>query len=231
MNIDICLPKGNEKELLERAKLLGYSSVVFLYPFSSKKELLEQKKKFPNQKIGLYIKAIKPNDLKKVEQFYLDADMIAVSAQDENIVRLASENPRIDLLFEVASSSGKDSLHYRNSGLNNVIVNIAKKSKQAYGLSFRYLLEHESYARAKILGREIQNIQLSRRKIPIVIASFSQDIWQIRNPNDLQSIGKLLGLNSPQSRAGTEGVIRDILKKKEHRKSREFIAPGVRLVE
>ena len=231
MNIDICLPEGNEKELIERAKQLGYSEVVFLYTFSSRKELQEQKKKFPNQKIGVYIKAIKPNDLKKVEQFYLDADMIAVSAQDETVVRLAADNPRIDLLFEVASASGKDSLHYRNSGMNNVIVNIAKKSKQAYGLSFRYFLEHESYARAKILGREMQNVQLSRRKNPIILASFSRDIWQIRNPNDLQSIGKLLGLNSPQSKAGTSKVIQSILKKKEHRRSKNYIQPGIRLVE
>lgn len=224
--IDICLPKDNEKELLEQAKKLGYKEVVFLY--STKKELLEKKKKY--KKVGFYLRAKKISDLKKLDSVYLEADLIAVSSQDESIIRAAAENPRIDLLFEITSATGKDHLHYRYSGLNEIVVNIAKKSRQSYGLSFRYFLEQKPEARAKILGRELQNIRLTRRKIPIIIASFSQNPEQIRKPEDLQALSRVLGLNHPQSKASSLGGILDILTRKARIKSKEYVQPGVRIV-
>ena len=31
MNIDVLMPKGNEKELLELAEKLGFKQIIFLY--------------------------------------------------------------------------------------------------------------------------------------------------------------------------------------------------------
>ncbi len=224
--IDICLPKGNEKGLSEQAKELGYGEVVFLYP--TRGELLEKKKVFPA--VGFYLRAEKISDLKKINSVYLEADLTAVSSQDESVIRAAASNPKVDLLFEITSASGKDHLHYRRSGVNDIVVNIAKKSGQSYGLSFRHFLEQKPIARAKILGREMQNIRLARRKIPIIIASFSEIPEQIRKPENLQTFSRVLGLNHPQSRAATAGVIQAIIQRKAQIKSKEYVRPGVRLV-
>jgi len=256
MPIDILIPQDNEKELLARAKELGYSDVVFLYPFKSRGEILEtkeklrklflaaenqkdfpsEKKKFPNTKIGTVIIANRASDLKKLQSLYLDSDLIAVQTFEENVVRSAATNPLIDIICGITTSRGRDHLEYRRGNLNAIVANIMQANKISYGLSFAHLYAgkgtggYPSYPLAKILGREMQNIRLARRKIPITIASFASDVWQMRLPENLSAIGRVLGLNFPQSKAATSGAIEAILKRKEHRRSKEFVRPGIRLV-
>jgi RNase P/RNase MRP subunit p30 len=234
MQIDILVPQNNEKELLARARELGYSDVVFLYPFKSRGEILEKKKKFPNTKIGTFILANRASDLKKLPNLYLDSDLIAVQTFAEDIVRSAANNPRIDIICGITTAHGRDHLEYRRSNLNAIVANIMKDNKMSYGLNFAQLYAGKgtgSYPLAKILGREMQNIRLTRRKIPIVFASFASDVWQMRLPENLSAFSRVLGLNHPQSKAAVSTAIEAILKRKEHRRSKEFVRPGIRLVE
>lgn len=227
--IDICIPQNNEKELIQRAKELGIKQLVFLYETKSAKELKEKKKQFPGEKIGIYLKPKKPQ-IKFSNQLYLEADIIAVSSQNEAVIRSAVSNPKIDLVFSVPSSVGKDALHYRRSNFNEIFVNLAKQNKVRYAIDFSQLLENEGIARAKLWGREAQNIRLCRRKIPIIISSFAKNPWQMRNPKDLAAIVVLLGLNEKQAKKAISDNIEVILKEKQKRRSKEFIAPGIRVI-
>src|SRR3989344_1024915 len=137
MSIDICIPKNNEEELLKRAKELGYSEIVFLYGFKSKAEILNKKNEIKKVKSGLkvyvgaFILARSVSDIKKLQNLYLDADLIAVSAQNEELVRLAAETPFVDVIFGVTTSVGKDHFQYRRSNFNAVIANIMKEHKRS----------------------------------------------------------------------------------------------------
>src|SRR3989344_2774241 len=219
MSIDICIPKNNEEELLKRAKELGYSEIVFLYGFKSKAEILNKKNEIKKVKSGLkvyvgaFILARSVSDIKKLQNLYLDADLIAVSAQNEDLVRFASEQAYVDVVFGVTTAFGKDHFQYRRSNFNAVIANMMREGRQAYALSFAHLLSFSGAARAKILGREIQNIYFARRKIPILTA-----------------VLRVLGANYPQSKAATSTAIEGILKRKEQRRSKNFVRAGVKLV-
>ena len=236
MPIDICIPKNNEEELLKRAKELGYSEIVFLYGFKSKAEILNKKNEIKKVKSGLkvyvgaFILARSVSDIKKLQNLYLDADLIAVSAQNEDLVRFASEQAYVDVVFGVTTAFGKDHFQYRRSNFNAVIANMMREGRQAYALSFAHLLSFSGAARAKILGREIQNIYFARRKIPIITASFASDVWQMRLPENLSAVLRVLGANYPQSKAATSTAIEGILKRKEQRRSKNFVRAGVKLV-
>jgi len=227
--IDICLPANNEKELINRARELGYKELVFLYQFKSRKELQVKKAKYPDIKIGIHFTP-KRGEVKISNQLYLEADLIAVSSHNENIIRAAVSNPKVDLVFGVPTSVGKDHTHYRYSNFNEIFANLAKQNKVRYAIDFSQLLENQGIARARLWGREAQNTRLSRRKLPIIIASFAKNKWQMRNPNDLAAIASVLGLNSPQAKAAVSTAILDILKYKQKRRSKNFISPGVRVV-
>ena len=236
MPIDICIPKNNEEELLKKAKELGYSEIVFLYSFKSKAEILNKKNEIKKVKSGLkvyvgaFILARSVSDIKKLQNLYLDADLIAVSAQNEELVRLAAETPFVDVIFGVTTSVGKDHFQYRRSNFNAVIANIMKEHKRSYALSFAHLLSFSGAARAKVLGREMQNIYFARRKIPMIVASFASKPEHMRLAENLSAVLRVLGANYPQSNAATLTVIEGILKQKEHRRSKEFVRAGVRLV-
>jgi len=226
---DICLPNGNEESLIRRAKELGISQLIFLYETKSIRELKAKKAKFPDIKIGICLKPLRPS-IRFSPKLFLEADLIAVTSHDEAIIRGAVSNPQIDLVFAVPSASGKDHLHYRKSNFNEILTNLAKKNKVSYAISFSQLLENEGVARAKLLGREAQNVRLCRRKIPIIISSFAKYEWQMRNPKDLSALAQLLGLNAPQSKQAINEHILEILKRKDLRRSKKFIAPGITLV-
>ncbi len=231
--IDICIPAGNEAAFLEKAGQLGYQHVVMLYPFKNNTEIQKKKAELKNLKnvfIGTYLHAKTAGEIRKLEKIHRDSDLIAVSCQNEDIVRFASECRFVDVIFEITTASVRDRLDYRISNMNAVIANAMRENKQAYALSFAHLLGSSGKDRAKILGREIQNIQLVRRKTSILFASFARQPEQMRLPENLAAFGRVLGMNYPQSKAATSTAIEQILKRKEHRRSREFVRPGIRII-
>ncbi len=235
--IDICLPKNNEEEIIARAGELGYSCLVFLYDFDQRAQIQQKKKeleKFKSKidtKVGIYLRPRTISQLKKqLNYFYMEADFMAVCSSKEEIVREAVSSPKADAVFDVATASGRDAPHYRNSGFNQVLADLAGKNKVAYGVDFSQILDLEGWPRAKLWGREAQNMHICRRKLPIIIASFAKNQWGLRKPEDLSAISRLLGLNFPQSKAAVSSNIANIIKIKAQRRSREYIMPGVKLI-
>jgi len=237
MSIDICIPQNNEAELIARAKEFGYDSIVFLYTNKTRGDISQRKEKlkaiskgFPSF-VGTYIVANRPADIRKLQQLYLDSDIIAVSAQNEDLVRFAAESPFVDMVFAVTNASGRDHFEYRRSNFNAIIADLMKKNKQSYALSFAHLLSFEHYNRAKVIGREMQNIRFTRRKVQIAMASFANTPWQMRLPDNLSAVSRVLGLNAPQSKQAVSTAIEAILKKKAHRRSKGYIMPGVKIID
>lgn len=234
--IDICLPKNNEEEIIARAGELGYSCMVFLYDFDKREQISRKKQEFSKEKIDVKIGiCLRPRTIsqlkKQLNYFYMEADFIAVCSSKEEIVREAVSSPKADAVFDVATATGRDAPHYRNSGFNQVLADLAAKNKVAYGVDFSQILDLEGWPRAKLWGREAQNTYICRRRLPIIIASFAKNQWGLRKPEDLSAISRLLGLNFPQSKAAVSSNIANILKIKAQRRNREYIMPGVRLVQ
>jgi RNase P/RNase MRP subunit p30 len=235
MKYDLLLPRENEAELATAAKELGIIP-IFLYPLRDRKEL--QKKKDELKKtlrdthyVGVYTIPKSSGDIKRLtKQFWLSADFLAVINPGE-LVRLAVSNPRIDAVFRVPSIIGRDSTEYRRSNFNAILANIASQNKVAYGIDFSYFTENSGYSLAKLLGREMQNIRLCRRKTKILMASMAKTAMELRLPENLSAMGRVLGLNSPQSKAAVSSAIQDIIVRKEKRRSGKFVRPGVELID
>ncbi len=234
-SLDLMLPRENEAELAAAAKELGITP-IFLYPFRDRKELQRKRDELnktirDSHFVGVYTIPKSSGDIKRLtKQFWLSADFLAVINPGE-LVRLAVSNPRIDAVFRVPTIIGRDSTEYRKSNWNAILTNIAVQNKVSYGIDFSYFLENSGYSLAKLIGREMQNVRLCRRKIKILIVSLAQNEWQLRMPENLSAIGRVLGLNSPQSKAAVSSAIKDILVSKEKRRSGKFVRPGVELVE
>ncbi len=227
---DLVVPNNNEKEFLEKAKALGISNLIFLYPVKNVDEI-RNKKQF-GVKIGLLFLPKTVGEAKKInEKLYLEVDLIAATSQDEAVTRALCENPMVDIVFGVATSFGKDALDYRRAGINAIVANLIKENKQSYAVSFVNILNEIGVKRAKLLGREMQNIQLLRRKVPLIIASFAKKPEEMRLAENLGAFLRILGANYPQSKAATASVIESIITRKELRKSKWFVMQGVRLVE
>ena len=142
--------------------------------------------------------------------------------------RAVVETTRIDILLGPERGVKGDSLHHRNSGLNHIICRIAQKKKTAIGFNFNDILTSYGLARAKTLGRMMQNVKLCRKyKLRMVLGSFAQNKWQMRARNDLISFGIVLGMH-PKEAQDSLMAIDKILNEKKDKKY--IVREGVRII-
>ena len=120
-------------------------------------------------------------------------NIIIVQGGDDTINRLAVSCKFVDILLDPHLGDRRDKIYQRNSGLNQVLCELARENNVGIGFSFISVLN--SRKRWELLGRIIQNIMLCRKyKVRMVIGSFAKNIDEQRNEKDLQSFFKVLGM-------------------------------------
>ena len=165
---DYVISSGNEKEFIKVAEKLGYSELVFIGNVDISK--LKSKIKISSNK------RIFKSDITK----------------DRNLI----ECKKADMIYEFEQQSRKDSMHFRSSGINQVIAKLMKLKNVSYGLSFSQLLNASKEEQARIIGRTMQNIRLCKKyKVKVVVASFARTPYEMRDHKDLVAFAKTLGLH------------------------------------
>ena len=121
--------------------------------------------------------------------------------QDYNKKRQAVERLQINVLLNPHLSNLKDSLHYRRSGLDQVLCNFMHKNNIAMGFTLDSLNNHID------IGRVMQNIFLCRKyKVKILFFTFAKDIYGLRSRYDLISFLQVLGMTSNDANYALNGI-------------------------
>lgn len=115
---------------------------------------------------------------------------IGFIGQQDEINRQVLEKAKIDLIL-LNLSWKKDFSKQRDSGMNIVLANIAKKNNIAVGINLEELLSEEKKERAKILARIMQNIQICRKK-KVQMKFISEG--NTKNSLLLKSFGAVIGM-------------------------------------
>ena len=158
--------------------------------FVTNKELLNLNKEFGFKKFY----EVKIYKLERNEDFKNLKDEIKVVEPNENTIRRCFETHGIDIILGIEKIEEKDSLHQRNSGLNQVLCNLAKKNNISIGISFNDILY--SANRGELLGRIMQNMVLCKKyKVNVVFASFAKEKYDLRLRNDLEAFAKVIGID------------------------------------
>jgi len=157
----------NEKEFISLAEKLGFSELIF----------------------------IGNNDCSKLKSKIKLSSSKRIFKSDIHKDRNSIESKKADLIYGFETLSRKDGFHFLNSGLNHVIVKLMKDKNVSYGLSFSQLIGVSKYEQAVILGRIMQNIKLCKKyKVPIVVGSFANSPYLMRDSKDLLAFARTLGL-------------------------------------
>lgn len=105
------------------------------------------------------------------------------------------------VVFELEQIEPYDGVHYRYSGLNQVLCKLAHDHNIILGISFSQLLRLPARKYATVLGRMIQNVTLARKfGMRIKLGSFARDPWEMRAARDMASFGALLGMHPSEVR-------------------------------
>jgi|TARA_Y100000310_G_scaffold345794_1_gene470027 RNase P/RNase MRP subunit p30 len=186
-------------------------------------DLVLCKDKFDNLEFSkVYeIKIDRVNSINQIKKLNNELNIVEGGSLNREV--LSSKN--IDILVSPEKNRKEDFLHHRNSGLNQVLCNLAKKNKVVIGFSFNEVLKSKDVERAKIIGRMQQNIKLCRKyKVDMIIASFATNKYEMRSLNDLKSFARVIGMNSQEVKK-VFTLANDILKRK-----KEYITDGIKIL-
>lgn len=196
MFVDIVLPKGNEQEFVAMARRLGISGLVFLYPKKQRvpKQVQSQcaDDDFPVWR-GL---CAEDKDCSKLRR---DA-LVYTAALDPAKAEVVLEKGSADAVFYLENARRKDSLHYRLSGLNQVLCIHAREKEVQIGIALHPLLNSSGKRRAQLLGRYSQNIRLCRKfKTGMTVASLAASPWELWAPDEIRSLLVSIGASPGQA--------------------------------
>jgi len=231
MFADIVFPNDNEGEFIKLAERLSIPSICFVYIFNRKdnqKARAEKLAKLQKETklrlfLGLWVKKTETMQARKF------ADLILVKSTPEN--REVLEKREVDTLFGLEDNPKPDPMHYRYSSLNQVLCAIASQNRTIISFPFRMCLLADSERRMTLFGRISQNIRFCRKyKVPTALASFAQDPYEMRNPNDLASLGIVLGMTPGDSKNAIDSVFKRIEENQKIRDGR-LIAEGIEFVD
>ncbi len=129
-----------------------------------------------------------------------------VISVDKRFVKNVEDNREIfdkkkSIVIYNLEDQKRDFIHFRNSGLNQVLCKLAKKNNIAVAFNFNLVLNNDGMKRSQILGRMMQNVRFCRKyKIHTVVASFASKPEGMRSAHDLVSFGISIGMHPKQAK-------------------------------
>jgi len=207
MFTDLVLAKDNEKEFIDLAEKLKTNGLCFIYSFKTREDFLkknEQIKKLQQKtKIRLFSGLIA--DSKNIIKAKKLTNLVIYKSTGND--RQVIEKSKQSIVFGLEIIAARDSMHSRNSGLNQVLCKLANKNNIIIGFSFSSLLNTDGKLRSQILGRMMQNIRLCRKyKVKTAIASFAEKPYDMRPCPDLKSVLISLGMHPAEASDSLENM-------------------------
>jgi|TARA_Y100000310_G_C20637754_1_gene792123 RNase P/RNase MRP subunit p30 len=155
--------------------------------------VLKQDKEF-EEKLSIKTEVIKIIDVplnKLRNEILKEKNLVVVRAGNDEFNRKVVENKKVDILLSPELNKKQDSLHYRKSGLNQVLCKLAKENDMAIGFDFSLLLN--SKERGKILGRMMFNYKICKKyNVKMVFSSFAKNKFELRNDDSLRVFERIL---------------------------------------
>lgn len=99
------------------------------------------------------------------------------------------ESKTVKYILNPEESSRADFMHHRNSGLNQVLLNLCKRSNKEIITTLDMLDKNP----AIILGRMMQNVTFcSKYGVPYHVVSGAYDEWRQRGASDINALMRVL---------------------------------------
>jgi len=218
------------EQLASMAKELGYTGICFSEYYKSEEQVkklyreIEKVKQKVRIEVFLGFEARSPKELQILREKRRRFDVLLARGSDLRMNREAVETPEVDILTH--PEFGR-----QDSGLNHVMMKLAKKNNVAIELNFRNILLESKNSRSKLLAKIQNNIKLAKKfKTPIILCSGAVSHFEMRDPQIMISMASQLGLDIKEAKDSLSKIPEKILKQAVERKNDSWILPGVKVV-
>jgi len=218
------------EQLAGMAKELGYKGICFSEYYKNEDQIkrlyseIEKVKQKVKIEIFLGFEARSPKELQTLKEKRRRFDVLLVHGGDLRLNREAVETPEVDILTH--PEFGR-----QDSGLNHVLMRLAKKNNVAIEINFRSILMESKSSRSKLLAKMQNNIKLAKKfHTPIILCSGAISHYEMRDPHVMISMAEQLGLELNKAKESLSKIPEKILKQAVERKNEKWISPGVKVI-
>lgn len=118
-----------------------------------------------------------------------------IEAIDYDKTRKLVSTKKVDIILNPHLQEKKDTLHFRNSGLDQVLCAELNKNNVAMAITLN------SLNNATEIGRAMQNITLCRKyNVKTLFFSYAKTPYEMKAVHDLQSFLKVLGMTEVEAK-------------------------------
>jgi len=218
------------EQLAAMAKELGYKGICFSEYYKNENQIKKLYYEIENarQKVGIEIflgfEARSPKELMLLKERRRRFDVLLVRGGDLWLNREAVETPEVDILTH-------PELGRQDSGLNHVLMKLARKNNVAIEINFRNILIESKSSRSKLLAKMQNNIKLAKKfHTPIILCSGAISHYEMRDSRVMISMAEQLGLELNKAKESLSKIPEKILKQAIERKNEKWILPGVKIL-
>jgi len=134
--------------------------------------------------------------LKEISKLKSKSEKIIVLSQDDEFNRKILESKKINIFLINEELEGKNYSKQRNSGLNEVLAELAENNKIKIGIDINKIIKKDMKEQAKSLARLAQNILLCKKaKTDLII--FSEG--KLKDKRAIISLLLTLGLDTKRA--------------------------------
>jgi RNase P/RNase MRP subunit p30 len=188
--MDIVFP-NDENPFEDFREKLGFKQFLYVYP--RLEEAVKAKETYTN--VGVLVAGSKKDILSRSQKAKAKGLIVLCPAQGYDNDKFVLEKTPVDIMFDFELLYENDHLHYRRSGLNQVLCKSAAENGKIIAFSLRSLL-HSSQP-ALLLGRMIQNAKFCRKyNVKTVVASFARHVYELRGKNDIEALRRVINKSS-----------------------------------
>lgn len=233
VDLHLLLPLGKNEgveDMLHQASELGYKSIGVPIPRRSRQDLTNDLKKACVDhgldlitRVDLSPKS--PKDLiRDLRQLRRKFEMVSVNCHSKAVARQAAKDHRVDLLVF-------PSINLRQRFFDLAEARLASQGLAALEIEMAPLLRYFGSHRVRLISCLRKEVSIAKRlKVPIVLSSNAQGIYEMRGPHEQTSLAALFDLESNLAREAVSSVPMRIVKRNREKLSPSYIARGIRVV-
>lgn len=218
------------KNMINKAAELGFEMVALSFPPELNNEKVDQMRKLCQEadvELVTRVDIIPRNRrelLAYLRRLRRKFEIISVLCASKTVARQAAKDRRVDLLsFPVTEHS--------KILFDRAEAELASSAVACLEIDMQPILRLKGPPRIRLLTRLRREVATARSlKVPIVLSSGATDTWFLRKPQDMASLGLLLGLEQPHALDALSNTPLEIVKRNRQKLSPNYVAPGVRVV-
>ncbi len=196
---DIIVDKGDIKNIIKDASSLGIGRLIVLHD----KDYSDKEDAYHIGKDKVEIRHALLVGEKEIGKIRKNRESIIVISKIRDMRKIADSLPGGNnhrVILTDFEGYGRDSLHYRRGGLNQIIARILAKKEVVISMNLSLLSSLPADKRAYLIGRQMQNIKIARKSgLRMVFSSFASSAYDMKNPRDVASLGILMGMSPEQA--------------------------------